>query len=124
VYRVTFAVRLPRYAAGEIIDPGDGDGPVLVTGVSGRLRGVRLATGAAYTSEFEDADAPDAERLGTRDDAVETTVVTVEDENAIQVLDPETYEAKTVPNPDFVDPGADTVSAFEHGGEVHLVPEE
>ena len=124
VYRVTFAVRLPRYAAGEIIDPADGDGPVLVTSVSGRLRGVRLATGAEYTSEFEDANAPDADRLGTRDDAAETTVVTVEDENAVQVLDPETYEAKTVPNPEFVDPDADTVLAFEHDGDVHLVPEE
>jgi len=124
VYRVTFAVRLPRYAAGEVIDPEDGDGPVLVTSVSGRLRGVRLVTGAEYTSEFEDAAAPDATRLGRRDDAAETTVVTVEDENAIQVLDPVTYEAKTVPNPDFVDGDADSVLAFEHGGKVHLVPEE
>ena len=124
VYRVTFAVRLPRYAEGEIIDPEDGDGPVLVTGVSGRLQGVRLATGEAYTSDFEDAAAPDATRLGTRDDATETTVVTVEDRNAIQVLDPVTYEAKTVPNPDFVDEDADSVLAFEHGGDVHLVPGE
>ncbi|WP_418286280.1 60S ribosomal export protein NMD3 [Halorubrum sp. DTA46] len=124
VYRVTFAVRLPRYAAGEIIDPDDGDGPVLVTSVSGRLQGTRLATGDPYTSAFEEADAPDATRLGTREDAAETTVVTVEDANAIQVLDPSTYEAKTVPNPSFVDGDDDTVLAFEHGGTVHLVPEE
>jgi len=124
VYRVTFAVRLPRYAEGEIIDPENDDGPVLVTSVAGRLRGVRLATGAEYTSEFEEGAAPDAARLGRRDDAAETTVVTVEDENAIQVLDPVTYEAKAVPNPDFVDGDADSVLAFEHGGEVHLVPEE
>jgi nonsense-mediated mRNA decay protein 3 len=124
VYRVTFAVRLPRYAEGEIIDPEDGDGPVLVTSVSGRLQGVRLATGEPYTSAFEDGEAPDATRLGTRGDAAETTVVTVEDANAIQVLDPVTYEAKTVPNPDFVDGDDDSVLAFEHGGDVHLVPEE
>ncbi|WP_048077671.1 60S ribosomal export protein NMD3, partial [Halorubrum sp. AJ67] len=124
VYRVTFAVRLPKYADGEIVDPEDGDGPVLVTGVSGRLQGVRLATGAEYTSAFADGEAPDATRLGTRDDATETTVVTVEDENAIQVLDPVTYEAKTVPNPAFVDDDADEVLAFEHEGAVHLVPRE
>ena len=123
VYRVTFAVRLPKYAEGEIVDPEDGDGPVLVTGVSGRLQGVRLASGAAYTSAFADGEAPDATRLGARDDAAETTVVTVEDENAIQVLDPVTYEAKTVPNPTFVDDDADSVLAFEHEGDVHLVPE-
>ncbi|MUW15015.1 hypothetical protein GJ633_10330 [Halorubrum sp. CBA1125] len=124
VYRVTFAVRLPRYAPGEILDPEDGDGPVLVTGVSGRLQGVRLATGEAYASAFDEGDAPEATRLGTREDAAETTVVTVEDENAIQVLDPETYEAKTVPNPSFVDADADTVLAFEHEGAVHLVPDD
>ncbi|MES3161849.1 MAG: NMD3-related protein [Halorubrum sp.] len=122
VYRVTFAVRLPRYAAGEIIDPEDGDGPVLVTGVSGRLRGVRLATGESYTAAFEEGETPEASRLGTRSDAAETTVVTVEDEHAIQVLDPETYEARTVPNPAFVDDEADQVLAFEHEGAVHLVP--
>ena len=122
VYRVTFAVRLPRYAEGEIIDPEDGDGPVLVTGVSGRLRGVRLATGDPYASDFEEGETPDATRLGSRSDAVETTVVTVEDENAIQVLDPVTYAAKTVPKPTFIDDDADTVLAFEHAGTVHLVP--
>jgi nonsense-mediated mRNA decay protein 3 len=123
VYRVTFAVRLPRYAEDEIIDPEDGEGPVLVTGVSGRLQGVRLATGEAYTSAFEDGEAPNATRLGTVSDAAETTVVTVEDENAIQVLDPVTYEAKTVPYPEFVDDDADSVLAFEDGGDVYLVPD-
>ena len=122
VYRVTFAVRLPRYAKDEVIDPNDGDGPVLVTSVSGRLKGVRLATGEPYTSEFEEGAAPDADRLGTRDDAVETTVVTVEDENAVQILDPETYEAKTVPKPNYFEEGTDTVLAFKHRGNVYVMP--
>ena len=122
VYRVTFAVRLPRYATGEIVDPEDGDGPVLVTGVSGRLRGTRLATGEPYSAEFEDGATPAAARIGRREDATETTVVAVEDEHAIQVLDPKTYEARTVSNPEFVDDDADTVLAIEHDGDVHLVP--
>jgi nonsense-mediated mRNA decay protein 3 len=122
VYRVTFAVRLPRYAPDEIIDPEDGDGPVLVTGVSERLRGIRLATGEVYAAAFEEGATPPATRLGTRADATETTVVTVEDDHAIQVLDPETYAARTVPNPAFVDDDADTVLAFSHGGDLHLVP--
>ena len=124
VYRVTFAVRLPKYAVDEIVDPEDGDGPVLVASVSDRLRGVRLASGEEYVSEYAEAEAPEATRLGTRDDAAETTVVTVEDENAIQVLNPVTYEAETVPNPTFVDDDDDTVLAFEHDGETHLVPED
>ncbi|WP_096391614.1 60S ribosomal export protein NMD3 [Halopenitus persicus] len=126
VYRVTFAVRLPRYAAGEIIDPNDGDGPVLVESVSGRLRGIRLASGEEYVSEFAEGETPDADRVGRRDDAVETTVVTVEDEHAVQVLDPETYAAVTVPNPDFFDDEnpPDVVFAIKHDGEVYLVPDE
>ena len=124
VYRVTFAVRLPRYAPGEIVDPEDGDGPVLVTGVSGRIRGIRLTTGKEYASSFDEANAPEAARLGTHADATETTVVTVEDENAVQLLDPETYEATTVPKPTFFDDDADAVLAFKNGDAVHVVPDE
>lgn len=123
VYRVTFAVRLPRFAPGEIVDPNDGDGPVLVTGVSDRVRGIRLATGEEYASGFDEGTAPEADRIGTREDAVETTVVAVEDEHAVQVLDPETYEAVTVRKPDFFEADTDAVLAVKRDGEVHLLPE-
>jgi len=49
VYRVTYAVRLPPYRPGEVLDPGDGDGPVLVRGADDRLTGVRLPTPASHT---------------------------------------------------------------------------
>jgi len=123
VYRVTFAVRLPRYAPGEVVDPEDGDGPVLVEGVSGRVRGVRLATGDEYESSYDAGESPEMNRLGGREDVRETTVVTVEDEHAVQVLDPETYEAVTVPNPSFFDESDETALAFKHGGDVYLVPD-
>jgi len=124
VYRVTFAVRLPRYRPGEVIDPEDGDGPVLVRSVQGNLKGTRLTTGEAYEASFEDGDAPDARRLGTSEDAVETTVVTVEDDNAVQVLDPETYEAKTIARPDYFDPDADEVPVLKSRAGLHVMPEE
>ena len=121
VYRVTYAVRLPRYSAGELVDFEDGDGPVLVTGARSKLKGVRLATGRRYEVPAE--DAPEGRRLGSRDDAAETTVVAVEDDHAVQVLDPETYEAKTVPRPDFFDPDAETTPVVRHRNGLHLVPE-
>ncbi|WP_436928349.1 60S ribosomal export protein NMD3 [Halosimplex halobium] len=123
VYRVTFAVRLPRYRAGEIIDPEDGDGPVLVRSVRGNLKGTRLATGEDYEASFEDGDAPEARRLGTREDARETTVVAVEDDNAVQVLDPETYAAETIPRPDYFDPAADDVPVIKHREGLHILPD-
>jgi nonsense-mediated mRNA decay protein 3 len=123
VYRVTFAVRLPRYPPGTIIDPQDGDGPVLVRSAHERLKGVRLATGASYEAAFEDGIAPEATRLGSLDDGEETTVVTVEDDHAVQVLDPETYEAKTVSRPAYFDAAAESVPVFKSRAGLHVLPE-
>jgi nonsense-mediated mRNA decay protein 3 len=124
VYRVTFAVRLPRYRPGEIIDPEDGDGPVLVTSVRGNLKGLRLASGERYEARFDEGDAPDALRLGEREDAVETTVVAVEDEHAVQVLDPETFETVSIARPEFFDPDASQVDVLKSRSGLHMVPAE
>lgn len=123
VYRVTFAVRLPRYRPGEIIDPEDDEGPVLVTSVKGNLKGIRLTSGDRYEATFEEGDAPDALRLGDRDDAVETTVVAIEDDHAVQVLDPETFETKSIARPDFFDPDAQQVLVLKSRSGLHMVPE-
>ena len=123
VYRVTFAVRLPRYSQGEIIDPEDGDGPVLVRSVQGNLKGTRLATGEEYEASYEDGDAPDAKRLGWREDAEATALVAVEDDHAVQVLDPETFQSTTVPRPDYLDPNADEVPVIKHREGLHVLPE-
>jgi len=122
VYRVTFAVRLPRFRPGEIVDPGDGDGPVLVRSVTGNVKGRRLATGERY--EAKPGDVADATRLGRVEDAEETTLVAVEDDRAVQVLDPETYEAKTVPRPADLDVEAETVRVFKSRAGLYVVPEE
>jgi len=122
VYRVTFAIRLPRYSHGEIIDPEDGDGPVLVRSVQGNLKGRRLATGDAYEANYQDGDAPDARRLGWREDADRTALVSIEDEHAVQVLDPETYESVTVPRPDYLDPDASEVPVLKHRDGLHVLP--
>jgi nonsense-mediated mRNA decay protein 3 len=121
VYRLTYAVRLPPYRPGELVDPGDGDGPVLIQSANDRLSGLRLHTGDTFEAPLD--DAPDARRLGRRSDATETTVVAVEDEHAVQVLDPETYESVTVARPPFFDPDAETVPVVRAGGSVHILPE-
>ncbi|WP_129114199.1 60S ribosomal export protein NMD3 [Halegenticoccus tardaugens] len=124
VYRVTYVARLPRFTGGDVIDPEDGEGPVLVRSARGNLKGVRLATGERYESSFEEGDSPDARRLGDAADAEETTVVTVEDERAVQVLDPETFEAKTIPRPDFFDPDAETVPVLKSRAGLHVLPDD
>ncbi|MFB6169029.1 MAG: 60S ribosomal export protein NMD3 [Haloferacaceae archaeon] len=123
VYRVTYAVRLPAFTPGDVIDPGDGDGPVLVRGVDDRVTGVRLASGERWESSREDGLSPDAQKLGTRGDAVETALVAVEDDHAVRVLDPETYETESVPRPDYVDPDAETVPVVRSRAGLHVLPE-
>ncbi|QIO21531.1 60S ribosomal export protein NMD3 [Haloarcula sp. JP-L23] len=123
LYRMTYAVRLPRYQQGEIIDPEDGDGPVLVRSIQGNLKGVRLATGDHYEASFEAGEAPDGERLGFREDGQTTTLVAVEDENAVQVLDPDTFQSVTIPRPDYLDTGADELTVFKSQAGLHVLPE-
>ena len=122
VYRVTFAVRLPRFRPGEIVDPGDGEGPVLVRSVVGNVKGRRLATGERYEAKHD--EVAEATRLGSVDEAEDTTLVAVEDDRAVQVLDPETYESKTVPRPADLDPEAETVRVFKSRAGLYVVPDE
>jgi nonsense-mediated mRNA decay protein 3 len=120
VYRVTFAVHLRPHRPGEVIEPDDG-GPVLLTTVRGNCKGLRLKTGERFERAFEDLDA---RTVAERDDATETTVVAVEDEHAVQILDPETYEAKTVSRPDYMDPDAETVPVVKTRSGVYVLPED
>jgi len=124
VYRVTYAIRLPPYRPGEVIDPEDGDGPVLVRSVQGNLKGTRLKTGDAYEASFEAGDAPEARRLGTQTEGVETTFVAIEDAHAVQVLDPETYETKSIPRPDYLDTDAEAVPVLKSRAGLHVLPKE
>jgi nonsense-mediated mRNA decay protein 3 len=124
VYRMAYAARLPAYRPGEVIDPADGEGPVLVSSVQGNLKGTRLTTGEKYEAAFEDGEAPDAERLGWREDGAQTTLVAVEDERAVQVLDPETYESKTVSRPAYMDDDAEEVSVLKSRAGLHVLPDD
>jgi len=125
VYRVTYAVRLPEFRPGDVIDPEDGDGPVLVRSVQGNLKGRRLASGEEFEAGYEVGDAPDARKLGTVEDAEATTLVAYEDAHAVQVLDPETYASETVPRPDFLDADAGTeVPVLRHRNGLHVLPDE
>jgi nonsense-mediated mRNA decay protein 3 len=123
VYRVTFTVRLPPYTPGDVIDLDDGDGPVLVTSAHGNLKGTRLATGERYEATFEEGIDPDARKVGERADAERTTLVAVEDDHALQVLDPETFESKTIPRPSYLDPDAESVPVIKHRNGIHVLPE-
>ena len=118
LYRVTYAVWLPAYRPGAVVDPGDGD-PIVVTDANDRLAGTRLATGEQYHGPIEDT-----ERLTHREAATETTLVAVPDTHAVQVLDPDSYETVSVPRPPSLDPNAETVSVVRAAGDLYVLPPE
>jgi nonsense-mediated mRNA decay protein 3 len=122
LYRVTYAIRLPPYRPGEVIDPDDDGGPVLVESVTGNLKGTRLTTGDHYEAAFEDGAEPDARRLGWAEDGRETTLVAIEDDHAVQVLHPDTYETKTIARPSYLDTDAETVRVLDSRAGLHVLP--
>ncbi|MFP4530789.1 MAG: 60S ribosomal export protein NMD3 [Halodesulfurarchaeum sp.] len=122
VYRVTYAVRLPAFRPGDIIEAPGAEGPVLVQGVRGNLKGVDIKTGEPFETNFEDGTVSGATKIGSRAEAMETAVVSVPDEHAVQVLDPETSATRTVARPVYFDPDVATVEVFRTAESLYVLP--
>lgn len=114
VYRVAYAIRLPRVKAGDIV-AGDGE-PVLVTRGVERVEGRALASGE--TTEVE-GEPP---VIGSVQDLEETTFVSVIDDRSVQVLDPDTHQPRTIPRPHDLPDHPETVSVFKHANGLYVVP--
>jgi len=127
VYRMAYAVRLGPFRPGDVIDLENADEepkPILVRSIQGNLKGTELRTGEQYEASAEEGIAPDAKVVGSVGEASEATLVSIEDEHAIQVLDPETYETRTVRRPDGIDETTETVAVVTANGEVYPLPAE
>jgi nonsense-mediated mRNA decay protein 3 len=94
LYRITFAVRLPEFRPGDIIKFR---GRILQIKSSGKkVNGVSLEDGSRFILTSEELKG--AEKIANIAEAVQTVLVSIE-ENAILVLDPETYETVTIKKP-------------------------
>jgi nonsense-mediated mRNA decay protein 3 len=94
LYRVTFAVRLPEFRPGDVIRFRE---KVIQIKSSGKkVNGIYLEDGSRFLSNPEELKS--AEKIASIGDAVLTVLVSIE-ENAILVLDPETYETVAVKKP-------------------------
>lgn len=125
VYRMAYAARLPPFRAGDVIDvanASEGNEPVLVRSVRGNLKGTYLRSGEGYEATAEEGIAPDATVVGSIEEASEATLVSIDDERAIQVLDPETYETRTVRRPGGIDADSETVAVLKVRGELYPLP--
>jgi nonsense-mediated mRNA decay protein 3 len=94
VYRVTFSVRLPEFRPGDVIRFRE---KIIQIKSSGKkVNGISLEDGSRFISTPEELKG--AEKIGNMADAVLTVLVSIED-NAILVLDPETYETVAIKKP-------------------------
>ncbi len=94
VYRITFALRLPEFMPGDIIEFGEN--VIEVRKFGKNVTGTNLISGSKYLSKPDEIQ--DAKLVGRREDAVRTVVVATEDDE-LMVLDPENYETVTIKKP-------------------------
>ena len=116
LYRITFAVRIPNLAPGDIVLMHGK--PVLVEKISRRISGIDLLTG--YSTSVADEEEPG--KIAHRSDAVKTVLVSDEGDS-VQVLDPDTYQAVTIKKPAFLkkSPGEDVWALHIKEG-LYLLP--
>jgi nonsense-mediated mRNA decay protein 3 len=94
LYRITFSVRLPEFRPRDVIRL---KGKIIQIKSSGKkVNGISLEDGSRFISTPEELKG--AEKIGNIGNAVLTVLVSIED-NAILVLDPETYETVAIKKP-------------------------
>ncbi|MGP8320832.1 MAG: 60S ribosomal export protein NMD3 [Methanosarcinaceae archaeon] len=94
IYRITFSIRLPEFMKNDIIHLKD---KIIRIKSSGkRIIGIDLSTGSRFIATSNEIEG--ATRIASIGDSVMTVLVAVED-NAIMVLDPDTYETVTINKP-------------------------
>lgn len=118
LYRITYAVRLPEFVRGDIINVDDKVVEVVSSGK--HVSGIDLETGRRFIENFN--DLLEIKKLGRRQDAVPAVLVAYED-RTILVLDPETYETVAVKRPEFLSakPG-DEIKVVKTVKGIYVVP--
>ncbi len=111
--RMTFAVRLPEYQAGDVVVVKEE--PAQITSVGAKtVQALDLRTGRL---KHIDRDAVDKALVLRREDALDAVVVA--DLGAeLQLLDPVTYATVNVIRPEGTDSVGETVKVLRHEGEL------
>ncbi|NYT01108.1 MAG: NMD protein affecting ribosome stability and mRNA decay [Methanocellales archaeon] len=119
VYRISFAVRLPQFMVGDIISIGDHI--IEINSMGKRIIGTNLKTGIRFNSDS--GNVAGADLLGHRSDA-KTTILTMVQDDDIQVLDPDTYEPIILSRPAFLRAnGGDEISVIKTRSGIFVLPD-
>lgn len=116
-YRVTYSVRLPAFRMGDVLEWRDELHEVRsISSKQVRLR--RLADHVVSTAEQEDLEgAPVVPRSESRD-----AVVVSRGQDEIQVLDPWSYDTRTVSVASPPPAGTESVAVVRHGDTLAVLP--
>ncbi|KCZ73369.1 NMD protein affecting ribosome stability and mRNA decay [Candidatus Methanoperedens nitroreducens] len=118
LYRITFALRLPEFVGGDIINVDD---TVIEVHSSGKyVSGIDLDTGKRFIEKYD--SLANVKKLGRMQDAV-SAVLVADEKRIIQVLDPDTYETVTVKRPEFLSakPG-DEIKIIKTAKGIYVLP--
>lgn len=116
--RMTFAVRLPEYKAGDVVILKEGDEPAQITSVGARtVQALDLRSGKM---RHLDRDAVDKALVLRSEDALDAILV-ADLGQELQLLDPKTYATITVLKPEGFTPEGETVKVLRYEGDLLLV---
>ncbi len=120
VYRMTYSVRIPPYEEGDFIEFENkiyriretkrGSGPILVHDLEDNR------TTTMSKEEISDARVYGGEEL------VRKAVVVSEEEEEVQIMDPETYDTKTLLKPEGFEEDKDEVEVVKIERHLYLLP--
>lgn len=94
-YRTTFLIRLPEFRKGDVILYENK--LIEIKKSSKRTSGKDLTNGSNFLIKTE--ELKNIQKLGNVYEDFKTTILVDEEENALLILDPETYETVTIPKP-------------------------
>ncbi len=97
VYRISFAVRIPNLVPGDIISLKDRT--IQITGSRKNVTGIDLRTGARFIS---DAKRLKGVKLLCHESDAEKAILTMVQDDEIQILDPNSYKPMTLSRPPFL----------------------
>ena len=116
VYRVTFAVRLPKYKTGDFVRI-NGRVFMIKTVSKSKITGIDLENHAEIF--FKPGELENAKILPS---LIEDAVLVSESEKELQILDPENYKTITLMKPKYFK-AKETVRILRYRDDIFLVPE-
>ena len=119
IYRISFAVRIPKLMPGDIISLKDR--AIQITGSRKKVTGMDLRTGARFIS---DAKSLKGVKLLCHESDAEETILTMVQDDEIQILDPDSYKPMILPKPPFLKAeSGDEILVVKTGEGVFVLPE-